>query len=66
MKSMAKIDQLEKEYKNLDRKIEQAAEAEIKKIQEKTEALKEEARKTGETVELALVEKRNKNDQEKG
>jgi len=57
---MAKKDQLEKNYKNLNREIEQAAEAEIKKIQEKIEALKEKARQMGETVELTLVEKETK------
>jgi outer membrane murein-binding lipoprotein Lpp len=57
---MAKKDQLEKDYKNLNRNIEQAAEAEIKKIQEKIEALKEEARQMGETAELKLVEKETK------
>jgi outer membrane murein-binding lipoprotein Lpp len=57
---MAKKDQLEKDYENLNRKIEQAAEAEIKKIQEKIEELKEEARRKGETIEQTLVEKETK------
>jgi len=57
---MAKKDQLEKDYKNLNLKIEQAAEAEIKKIREKTESLKEQARQTGETIELTLAEKEPK------
>lgn len=57
---MAKKDQLKKDYENLNRKIEQAAEEEIKKIQEKIEALKKEARQMGETVELTLAEKEPK------
>jgi outer membrane murein-binding lipoprotein Lpp len=57
---MAKKDQLEKDYESLNRKIEQAAEEEIKKIQEKIEALKKEARQMGETVELTLAEKEPK------
>jgi outer membrane murein-binding lipoprotein Lpp len=57
---MAKKDQLEKDYENLNRKISQAAEAEMKKIQEKIESLKEEARQIGETVELTLGEKEAK------
>ena len=57
---MAKKDQLEKDYENLNRKISQAAEAEIKKIQKKIEALKEEARQMGETVERTITEKETK------
>lgn len=63
---MAKKDQLEKDYKNLNIKVEQAAEAEIKKIREKTEALKEEARQMSETVERTLIEKETKATKKKG
>ena len=57
---MARRDKLEKDYEDINRKIEQATEAEIKKIQEKIESLKEEARQIGETVELTLSEKEAK------
>ena len=57
---MPKKDQLEKDYENLNRKISQAAEVEIKKIQEKIELLKEEARQIGETFEQTLAEKETK------
>jgi len=50
---MSKREQLEKDYENLKRKIEQIAEEEIKKIQTKIEALKKEALRIGETIELA-------------
>ena len=53
-------EQLEKDYENLNRKISQVAEAEIKKIEEKVESLKEEARKMSETIELTLGEKQSK------
>jgi chromosome segregation ATPase len=57
---MARRDKLEKDYEDINRKIEQATEAEIKKIQEKIEALKEEARQIGETIEQTLGEKETK------
>ena len=57
---MTKKDQLEKYYEDLNRKIEQAAETEIREIQEKIEILKEEARQIGETVERTLDEKEMK------
>ena len=57
---MAKKNQLEKDYENLNRKISQTAEAEIKKVREKIESLKEEARRIGETVEPTLDEKEAK------
>ena len=57
---MSKKNQLQKDYEDLNRKISQAAEAEIKKIQEKIEALKEEARQMGETVERTITEKETK------
>ena len=57
---MSKKDQLDKNYEDLDRKIEQAAEAEIKRIREKIEALKKEAREMAESVELMLAQKETK------
>jgi hypothetical protein len=57
---MARRDKLEKDYEDINRKIEQATEAEIKKIQEKIEALKEEAHQIGETIEQTLGEKETK------
>ena len=51
---MSTKDKLEKDYKKYNLNIERAAEREIKKIQEETIALKEEARKIGEAVELSL------------
>jgi polysaccharide deacetylase 2 family uncharacterized protein YibQ len=62
---MAKKDQLEKDYEDLNRKITKAAEAEIKKIQEKIESLKEEARKMGETIDLTHAEKETKTTKKK-
>jgi len=57
---MVKKDQLEKDYENLNRKISQVAEVEIKKVHEKIELLKEEARRMGETIEPTLDEKEAK------
>jgi len=54
MKAMAKKDKLEKDYKKFNKNIEREAEDEIKKIQQETIALKEEASKIGEAVELSL------------
>jgi len=51
---MSTKDKLEKDYKNFNMNIERIAEREIKKIQEETIALKEEASKIGEAVELSL------------
>jgi hypothetical protein len=45
---------LEKDYKNFNMNIERIVERELKKIQEETIALKEEASKIGEAVELSL------------
>ena len=45
---------LEKDYKKFNKNIEREAEDEIKKIQQETIALKEEASKIGEAVELSL------------
>ena len=51
---MSKKQKLEKDYKKFNQSIEREAEDEIKKIQEETIALKEEASKIGEAVELSL------------
>ncbi len=51
---------LEKDYEKFSQSIEREAEDEIKKIQEETIALKEEASKIGEAVELDLKEKEAK------
>ncbi|HYA78406.1 MAG TPA: hypothetical protein VEF91_06775 [Verrucomicrobiae bacterium] len=51
---MSTKDKLEKDYKNFNMNIERIAEREIKKIHEETIALKEEASKIGEAVELSL------------
>lgn len=45
---------LEKDYQNLNKTIEQAAEDEIKAIREKTNALQKEAEKTGEAIQLSI------------
>ena len=57
---MSKKNQLQHDYEDLNRKISEAAEAEIKKIQDKIESLREEARKMGETIDLTLAEKETK------
>jgi len=51
---MSTKDKLEKDYKKFNKNIEREAEDEIKKIQQETIALKEEASKIGEAVELSL------------
>ncbi len=51
---MSKKQKLEKDYKKFNKSIEREAEDEIKKIQQETIALKEEASKIGEAVELSL------------
>jgi hypothetical protein len=53
---MSKKEKLEKDYQNFNLNIERIAEEEIKKIREKANAIKEEASKTGEAVELSLNE----------
>lgn len=53
---MSKKEKLEKDYQNFNLNIERIAEEEIKKIREKANALKEEASKIGEAVELSLKE----------
>ncbi len=57
---MSKKDKLEEDYQNFNQNIERLAAEEIKKINEKVNALKEEARKIGEAVELSLHERETK------
>ena len=51
---MSNKEKLEKDYQNFNLNIEHLAEEEIKEIREKVNAVKEEAKKIGETVELSL------------
>ena len=57
---MSKQEKLEKDYQNFYVNIERMAEEEVNKIREKTNAIKEEASKMGETVELSLNEEEKK------
>ncbi len=51
---MSKNPKLEKDYKKFNKSIEREAEDEIKKIQQETTALKEEAGKIGEAAERSI------------
>lgn len=51
---MSKRNKLEKDYRASNMAIEQAVESEIKRIQEETNSLKEEAQKTGIAVEESI------------
>ena len=51
---MSKKEKLEKDYQNFNLNIERMAEEEIKKIREKANAIKEEASRIGEAVELSI------------
>ena len=57
---MSKKDKLEEDYQNFNLNIERIAAEEIKKIREKANAIKEEANKIGEAVELSLNERETK------
>lgn len=48
---------LEEDYQKFNKKIDQLADEEIKKIREKAKAVKEEATKTGQAVESSLNKK---------
>jgi len=65
---MSKKEKLEKDYQNFNLNIKRVAEEEIEKIREKANAIKEEASKTGEAVELSLNqdEKKTAKGKEKG
>ena len=47
-------EKLESDYQNFNKQIEQLAEEAIKNIREKADAVREEAKKTGEAVEDSL------------
>jgi outer membrane murein-binding lipoprotein Lpp len=63
---MSKKEKLETDYQNFNLNIERIAEEEIKKIREKANAIKEEASKTGEAVELSLNKEGTKAAKKKG
>jgi hypothetical protein len=56
---VSKKDRLEKDYKDFNNAIENAAQSELKKIHEETNALKEEAQKTSKAVEESINEQAN-------
>lgn len=60
MKAKSKKDKLEKDYENFNAKVERAAEQDIKKIHEQTQAIKAEAEKIGETVGTSTDESHEK------
>jgi hypothetical protein len=62
---MSKKEKLEKDYQNFNLNIERIAEEEIKKIREKANAIKKEASKMGEAVELSLNEEEAKSAKKK-
>jgi uncharacterized protein YdcH (DUF465 family) len=64
-KLMSKKEKLEKDYKKFNQNIENEAEEEIRKIQQETLALKEEATEIGEALELDLKAKENKTTKKK-
>jgi cytochrome c553 len=51
---LTKKDQLDKDYQNFTLEMERLAKQEIKEIQEKTNAVREQTRKIGEEIELSL------------
>jgi hypothetical protein len=51
---LAQNEKLEEDFKNFNLKIERLAQAEIEKIRQETNTLKEEARKIGSDVERQL------------
>ena len=57
---MSNKEKLEKDYQAFILNIEQIAAEEIKKLREKTNAVKEEASKIGEAVELSLNHEKQK------
>ncbi len=52
-------EKLEEDYQNFNKKIEQLAADEIKKVSEKANAIKEESIKVGQTLEVSLNKKEN-------
>ncbi len=57
---MSKKEKLEKDYATFTQNIESMAKEEIQKIKEKTNAIKEEASKIGDAVELSLNQEKTK------
>jgi hypothetical protein len=60
VKKLSNKEKLEKDYETFNLKIERMAKEEIEKIREKANAIKAEANKIGEAVELSLNEKETK------
>jgi hypothetical protein len=60
IKSMSKKEKLEKNYETFTLNIERMAKEEIQKIREKANAIREEASKIGEAVELSLNQEKTK------
>ena len=54
MKSMSNKEKLEKDYEKFNQNIERIAKEEVNTIREKISAVKDEAGKVGEAVELSL------------
>ena len=57
---MSKKEKLEKDYETFNINIESMAKEELEKIREKTNAIKVEASKIGEAVELSLTQEKTK------
>lgn len=57
---MSKKEKLEKDYETFTLNIESMAKEEIQKIREKANAIREEASKIGEAVELSLNQEKTK------
>lgn len=57
---MSKKEKLEKDYETFNLNIESMAKEELEKIREKTNAIKVEASKIGEAVELSLTQEKTK------
>ena len=57
---MSKKEKLEKDYETFNLNIERMAKEEIQKIREKANAIKVEASKIGEAVELSLTQEKTK------
>jgi len=58
-------EKLENEYQNLNKQVDEQAEEAIKKIREKANAIREEAKKIGETVEGSMDNGEEKNAKKK-
>jgi len=58
-------EKLENEYQNFNKQVDEQAEEAIKKIREKANAIREEAKKIGETVERSMDKGEEKNAKKK-